>query len=71
MVLSISSTMLRLLSAGDRDPDADGVEGMSASRLRLAASENDFRTFKSAMPEGMRPEMQENCSILFVCINGY
>jgi phosphopantetheine adenylyltransferase len=47
---------VEVLSAGDRDPDADGVEGMSASRLRLAAAENDFRTFKSAMPEGMRPK---------------
>ena len=47
---------VEVLSAGDRDPDADGVEGMSASRLRLAASENDFRTFKAAMPEGMRPK---------------
>ena len=47
---------VEVLSAGDRDPDADGVEGMSASRLRLAASENDFRTFKSAMPEGMKPK---------------
>ena len=47
---------VEVLSAGDRDPDADGVEGMSASRLRLAASENDFKTFKSAMPEGMRPK---------------
>ena len=47
---------VEVLSAGDRDPDADGVEGMSASRLSLAASENDFRTFKSAMPEGMRPK---------------
>ena len=46
---------VEVLSAGDRDPDADGVEGMSASRLRLAASENDFRTFKAAMPETMRP----------------
>ena len=43
---------VEVLSAGDRDPDADGVEGMSASRLRLAASENDFKTFMSAMPEG-------------------
>ena len=45
-----------MLSAGDRDPDADGVEGMSASRLRLAASENDFKTFKMAMPDAMRPK---------------
>ena len=44
---------VEVLSAGDRDPDADGVEGMSASRLRLAASENDFKTFRSSMPEGM------------------
>lgn len=43
---------VEVVSAGDRDPDADGVEGMSASRLRLAASENDFKTFMSAMPEG-------------------
>lgn len=47
---------VEVLSAGDRDPDADGVEGMSASRLRLAASENDFRTFKMAMPDAMRPK---------------
>jgi len=46
---------IEVLSAGDRDPDADGVQGMSASRLRLAASENDFRTFRAAMPETMRP----------------
>ena len=46
---------IEVISAGDRDPDSDGVEGMSASRLRLAAAENDFRTFKSAMPDGMRP----------------
>ena len=44
---------VEVVSAGDRDPDADGVEGMSASRLRLAASENDFKTFKSAMPDSM------------------
>ncbi len=51
---------VEVVSAGDRDPDADGVEGMSASRLRLAASENDFKTFRSAMPEGMpRKEVQQ------------
>jgi len=44
---------VEILSAGDRDPDAEGIEGLSASRLRLAAAENDFKTFRSAMPEGM------------------
>lgn len=47
---------IEVVSAGDRDPDAEGIEGMSASRLRLAAAENDFKTFRSAMPEGMRPK---------------
>jgi nicotinamide mononucleotide adenylyltransferase len=34
---------LEVVSAGDRDPDSDGVEGLSASRMRLAAAENDFK----------------------------
>ena len=46
---------VEVVSAGDRDPDAEGVEGLSASRLRLAAAENDYRTFRSAMPDTMRP----------------
>ena len=62
---------VEVISAGDRDPDADGVEGMSASRLRLAASENDFRTFRSAMPEGMRPERCKRIVQYCSCINGY
>ena len=37
-------------SAGVRDPDAEGVEGASASKVRQAAADNDFRTFKSMVP---------------------
>ena len=47
---------LEVVSAGDRDPDSDGVEGLSASRMRLAASENDFKKFSSGMPSDMKPE---------------
>jgi len=36
---------IEVLSAGDRDPDSDGVEGLSASRMRLAVKENDFKTY--------------------------
>ena len=51
---------VQVMSAGDRDPDSTGVEGFSASRLRLAAAENDFRTFRSAMPEGLpRKQVQQ------------
>ena len=37
---------VEVISSGERDPDAEGVEGLSASRMRLAASENDFKAFK-------------------------
>jgi hypothetical protein len=42
---------LNVISAGERDPDAEGVEGMSASKLRKAAMEGDFETFKSGVPK--------------------
>jgi len=45
-----------VVSAGDRDPDSDGVEGLSASRMRLAAAEGDFKTFRLGMPPEMRPK---------------
>ena len=42
-----------IVSAGERDPDADGVEGMSASKMRKAAAEDDFRTFEKGIPSGL------------------
>ena len=45
-----------VVSAGDRDPDSEGVEGLSASRMRLAAAEGDFKTFRLGMPPDMRPK---------------
>ena len=47
---------IEVVSAGDRDPDSDGVEGLSASRMRLAAAEGDFKTFRSGMPPDMKPK---------------
>jgi phosphopantetheine adenylyltransferase len=47
---------IEVVSAGDRDPDSEGVEGLSASRMRLAAAENDFKTFRSGMPAEMKPK---------------
>lgn len=37
-------------SAGERDPDAEGVEGMSASKMREAAKNNDFKHFRMGVP---------------------
>ena len=36
---------LQTISSGERDDDAEGMEGYSASRMRLAALEGDFKTF--------------------------
>ena len=56
---------IEVVSAGDRDPDAKGVEGMSASRMRLAAAEGDFKTFRSGLPPEVKPsEAKELFNIL-------
>ena len=41
-----------VVSAGDRDPDAEGVAGMSASKVRASVITNQFDKFKLGMPEG-------------------
>ena len=43
-------TTLKVVSAGERDPDADGAEGMSASKMRQAAMQNDFESFSKGTP---------------------
>jgi hypothetical protein len=42
-----------VVSAGERDPDADGASGMSATKMRQAAADNDFAKFKQGVPTGM------------------
>lgn len=39
-----------VVSAGDRDPEEDGISGMSASKMRDAAARNDFASFKEGVP---------------------
>ena len=41
------------VSAGERDPDAEGVEGMSASKMRKAAMEDDFETYRTGIPDAI------------------
>ena len=38
------------ISSGDRDEDGDGIEGMSASKAREAALNNDYDTFTDQLP---------------------
>lgn len=41
---------LKVESAGERDPDADGVEGMSASKMRAFAAEGNLKEFAKGIP---------------------
>ena len=50
---------VEVISSGERDPDAEGVEGLSASRMRLAASENDFKAFKKGLPKDLDDEKKK------------
>ena len=45
---------IRVISAGVRDADAAGVEGMSASKLRKAVADDDFKAFKMGMPKSVK-----------------
>ena len=42
---------IKVVSAGERDPDADGAEGMSASKMRAAAAADDLESFKQGVPK--------------------
>jgi hypothetical protein len=44
---------LNVVSAGRRDPDAEGVEGMSATKMRKAATDNDYQSFTMGVPKSM------------------
>ena len=40
---------IKIISAGERDPDSEGVEGMSASKMRKFAVDKDFENFKTGV----------------------
>jgi hypothetical protein len=42
-------------SSGERDPDAEGTEGMSASKMRAHASSGKFNEFKKGIPSHVEP----------------
>ena len=45
--------MIRVVSAGARDADAEGVEGMSASKMRKAVADDDFDAFRRGTPKAL------------------
>lgn len=50
---------IKVVSAGDRDPDAEGVLGMSASKMREHAKNNDHESFSSGLPDALKPHSHE------------
>ena len=51
-----------VVSAGERDPDAEGASGMSASKMRAAVQEGNYDLFKMGVPAGVS---EKNCRILY------
>lgn len=47
---------IEVVSAGERDPDADGAEGMSASKMRAAAAAGELEAFTQGVP---KPELAQ------------
>ena len=41
---------ITIVSAGERDPDAEGVSGISASKMRQFAKDDDFESFENGLP---------------------
>jgi hypothetical protein len=48
---------IKFVSAGERDPDADDVTGMSASKQRANAQNNDFAKFSQGLPKGVSDQL--------------
>ena len=52
---------INVISAGDRDEDGgDEVSAMSASKLRKAATDEDFDTFSRGIPDTLSPERKKS-----------
>lgn len=50
---------IEVVSAGQRDPDSEGVKGMSASKMRKFAQEGNFDEFKKGLPRKLVSQAKE------------
>ena len=55
-----------VISAGERDPDSDGVSGMSASKMRAAVAEGDYDSFKMGVPPTVS---EKDCYTLYKAVS--
>ena len=47
---SFDLSSFSVVSAGERDPDAEGSQGMSGTKMRQFASDGNFKEFKKGVP---------------------
>lgn len=59
---------VEIKSAGERDPDADDVSGMSASKMRKAVTEKDMPTFLSGLPKNFVSRKKSMVTELFKAV---
>jgi hypothetical protein len=50
---------VNVVSAGHRDPDAEGAEGMSGTKMREHARSGNMKEFKSGLPKSLHPHAKE------------
>lgn len=50
---------IKVVSAGDRDPDADDVTGMSASKMRALAKDGDMESFSKGLPKKLKANAKD------------
>ena len=60
---------IEVKSAGARDPDAEGVEGMSASKMRSLASAGKHKEFKEGLPKNLQAHHKEVLNTLRGALN--
>ena len=49
---------IKTVSAGERDPDAEGAEGMSATKMRELAAKEDLKNFKTGLPRNLQRDAE-------------
>jgi len=50
---------IKVVSAGQRDPDSEGVEGMSGTKMRQLARGGNHKEFKTGLPKALHPHAKE------------
>ena len=60
--------MVEVVSGGDRDPESDGVDGVSATQLREAAVDGDLVLFRRGLPDDL--SLEESSNLFHAVVEG-